>query len=165
MMSIFGGVGGGCCSVINLSNFRKPLSSISILCSVLASLAQESITACSNAAKRSLSELGTCCCARFMIKGRTEGEFQMEEFRRASTGRRWSPDQVCQGTTGVVNLKMIRARDKEKSMEDPLIPQMGVVVERRTQWEGNLKPSLFQRWGYSIHHLSSIYYKCGSESN
>ena len=34
MGEIFGGVGGVCCSVINLSNFRKPLSSISILCSV-----------------------------------------------------------------------------------------------------------------------------------
>ena len=94
MGEIFGGVGGGCCSVINLSNFRKPLSSISILCSVLASLAQESITACSNAVKQSLSELGTCCCAGFMIKGRTEGEFQTEEFRGASTGQRRSLDQV-----------------------------------------------------------------------
>ena len=35
-----------------------------------------------------------CCCVGFMIKGRTEGEFQMEEFRRASMGRRRSPDQV-----------------------------------------------------------------------
>ena len=60
MGEIFGGVGGGCCSVINLSNFRKPLSSISILCSVLASLAWELIMACSNAAKQSLSELGMC---------------------------------------------------------------------------------------------------------
>ena len=94
MGEIFGGVGGGCCSVINLSNFRKLLSSISILCSVLASLAWESIMACSNAAKWSLSELGTCCCTGFMIKGRTEGEFQMEEFRGASTGWRWSLDQV-----------------------------------------------------------------------
>ena len=94
MGEIFGGVGGGCCSVINLSNFRKPLSSISILCSVLASLAWESITACSNAAKRSSSELGMCCCVGFMFKGRTEGEFQAEEFHRASTGQRRSPDQV-----------------------------------------------------------------------
>ena len=94
MGEIFGGVGGGCCSVINLSNFRKPLSSISIFCSVLASLAWESITACSNAAKQSSSDLGTCCCAGFMFKGRTEGEFQTEEFRRASMGWRRSPDQV-----------------------------------------------------------------------
>ena len=93
MREIFGGVGGGC-SVINLSNFRKLLSSISIFCSVLASLAWESITACSNAAKRSLLELGMCCCVGFMFKGRTEGEFQTEEFRGASTGQRWSPDQV-----------------------------------------------------------------------
>ena len=94
MGEIFGGVGGVCCSVINLSNFRKLLSSISILCSVLASLAQESITACSNAAKRSSSELGTCCCVGFMFKGRTEGEFHTEEFRGASTGRRQSLDWV-----------------------------------------------------------------------
>ena len=67
MGEIFRGVGGGCCSVINLSNFRKPLSSISILYPVLASLAQESIMACSNAAKQSSLELGTCCCAGFMI--------------------------------------------------------------------------------------------------
>ena len=91
MGEIFGGVGGGCCSIINL---RKLLSSISILCSDLASLAQESITACSNAAKRSSSELGMCCCVVFMIKGRTEGEFQTEEFRRASMGWRRSLDQV-----------------------------------------------------------------------
>ena len=94
MGEIFRGVGGVCCSVMNLSNFRKLLSSISILCSVLASLAQESITACSNAAKQSLSELGKCCCVGFMFKGRTEGEFHMEEFHRASTGQRWSPDWV-----------------------------------------------------------------------
>ena len=94
MGEIFGGVGGGYCSVINLSNFRKLLSSISILCSVLASLAWELTTACSNTAKQSSLELGTCCCAGFMIKGRTEGEFQMEQFHRASTGQRWSLDQV-----------------------------------------------------------------------
>ena len=94
MGEIFRGVGRGCCSVINLSNFRKPLSSISILCSVLASLAQELMTACSNAAKQSLSELGTCCCVGFMIKGRTEGEFQTEEFCGASTGWRRSLDHV-----------------------------------------------------------------------
>ena len=70
------------------------MSSISILCSVLASLAQESITACSNAAKQSSLELGMCCCAGFMIKGRTEGEFQMEEFCGASKGQRRSLDQV-----------------------------------------------------------------------
>ena len=28
------------------------------------------------------------------------------------------------------------------------------------KWEGNWKPSLFQRWGYSIHHLTSLYYMC-----
>ena len=67
MGEIFGGVGGGCCSVINLSNFRKLLSSISILCSVLASLARELIMACSNAAKWSSLELGMCCCTGFMI--------------------------------------------------------------------------------------------------
>ena len=94
MGEIFGGVGGGCCSVINHSNFRKPLSTISILCSLLASLARESIMACSNAVKWSLSELGTCCCAGFMFKGRTEGEFQMKEFCGASTGQSQSPDQV-----------------------------------------------------------------------
>ena len=94
MGEIFRGVGGGCRSVVNLSNFRKPLSSISILCSVLASLARESIMACSNAAKRSSSELRTCCCVGFMFKGRTEGEFHMEEFRGASKGQRQSPDRV-----------------------------------------------------------------------
>ena len=77
---IFGVVGGSCCSDMSFSNFRKPFSKISSFSLVLAPLAWESARACSNAMKRSSSELGACCCAGFMAKGRTKGGFWTEEF-------------------------------------------------------------------------------------
>ena len=87
---IFGVVGRSRCSDMSFSNFRKPFSKISSFSSVLAPLAWESARVCSNATKWSSSELGACCCAGFMAKGRTKGGFWMEEFSGTSMGWSWT---------------------------------------------------------------------------
>ena len=75
---------------MSFSNFRKPFGKISSFSLVLAHLAWELARACSNAMKQSSSELGACCCAGFMAKGRTKGGFRTEEFSGTSMGWSWT---------------------------------------------------------------------------
>ena len=87
---IFGVVGGSHCSDMSFSNFRKPFSKISSFSSVLAPLAWESARACSNATKRSSSELGPWCCAGFMAKGGTKGGLRGDFGQRNLLEQVWA---------------------------------------------------------------------------